>query len=117
MNIEVLEEDQEPRFELVEHLELLIGSKIGFCDKDDYKHWEFMQKDGCQETWEEFKSQICFVGIVLPPPDFEIRGASIEPEKAIICIIDYSCEKCYPETTYITLGRLLDEDIYEIFEV
>lgn len=115
MKIEVIENaDEEPRYELVEHLELKVGDKIAWVYKDEHTFWKGENWD---VTWEEHRSNTCYVGIILPPPDFEMRGGTIAPEEAIICIIDYPCEKTYPEVVYITMDRLLSNpELYEVFE-
>lgn len=117
MEIEVFDdENDEPRYELVEHLTLKVGDKIAWVYKDEYDFWKQENKLGWDSSWEEHKSHTCYTGIILPPPDFEMRGGNIELEDAIICIIDYPCEKCYPEVDYVTMDRLLSNPyLYEVF--
>lgn len=92
---------------------LEIGRKVRWYYKDDLEFWKrekFLNKKTTPKDLAQNE------GIIIPVNDVEIRGSEIDLDNCIVVIYDYSCEKCYPESYYISLGELVsNDDLVEIF--
>lgn len=84
----------------------------------DIIHWYYEEDlEFCREEGLDPKDYNYYSGLVVPIPDIEVRGKGLDIEDAMIAIIDYPCEKSYPESDWIALNRLLDnEDLVEIYK-
>ena len=106
-----------PREEGLEKIKctLNIGQKVAWYSKEDLDYYnEFMKEDDVENN---HRSCAHFRGIVIPRPGIEYRGGELEHDEVVIVIYDYSCEKDYPEISWIALSRILDnEDLVEIFD-
>lgn len=90
--------------------ELIPGKRIYWFFKED--------EDYCKEfcDGESPREHPVYSGIVVPAPDCEMRGGSLEWEDCVVVHDIYPVEKCYCEVVYIALPRLLDaEGLVEIF--
>lgn len=113
MIIEIVDNSNFREDEL-DHPVLNLGDSICWIYGEDREYWEQLNKEGYDETWDQFKNQICARGLVIPRPDWEFRGGEIDPQDAIICVYDYNVEKCYPETCYITFSSISENaEVYE----
>lgn len=89
--------------------DLRIGAVVTWYYADELKFWK-----GEKLNPREMASN---TGIIVPAHDVEIRGHILEPENCVVVQYDYACEKCYPESTWFALNRLLDNpEVVEIFE-
>lgn len=86
------------------------GQRVYWYYKDDL---EF-----CKEIGEDARRSYLYSGIVFTRPFIEKPNYESEMniEDCIVCIDWYPCEKCYPETDWIALNRLIDnDDLVEIY--
>jgi len=86
------------------------GSRIYWYFDDDKK---FADEEGIN-----IKEDPPFSGLVIARPDIIMQSGSreLDYEDCVVVVDDYPTEKCYPETDWIALNRLLDnEDLVEIF--
>jgi len=58
-------------------------------------------------------------GVVVVAPGREISSpdAEIDIDDAIVVVSSHPCEKCYPESSWVTLSRLIDDaGLVEVFD-
>lgn len=78
------------------------GMRLAWWYQDDV--------DYAKEYDIDLNSEPPFQGIAIIAPDKEIRDEWFEGEDCVIVMDEYPIEKCYCESTYLTLRRLLDND-------
>ena len=77
------------------------------------------EKKFCESIGEEPRLMKYWSGITVIAPDREVRsmGCELEIEDCVVVLDWHPCEKCYPESDWIALNRLLDNpDLVEIYD-
>jgi hypothetical protein len=88
-----------------------LGKRVFWYYKDDL---EFYEGEG--ESVKDYNDAL-FSGLVITIPGIE-RGQELDVNQAIIIVDSYPTEKESPETYWMSLGRLLeDENIVEIYSI
>ena len=77
------------------------GARCSWCYADDLKFWCDFEggKMPHPKDWP-------YSGIIVPIPDHDGRG-ELEPEKCMVCVLDYPIEKENPEVDWTPMLRLL----------
>lgn len=99
-----------------------IGDRLCWCYDEDAKFWkeEFKheyRKIGFDSWLGDFvrNNGNCYKGVLFVLPDTE--GFQIDNE-AILCIYSYPCEKCSPESYWISFCRFLEnKDLYKVWKI
>ena len=81
------------------------GQRIGWWYREDEEYAK-----ECGDTVEE---DIPFMGVVVPGPDIENRSGSMgefDSEECVVVVTVFPVEKCYPDTDYVAMKRLLNND-------
>lgn len=90
---------------------LMSGKRVFWYFEEDQK---FFKDEG--ENVEEHTNDI-FSGIIVGRHGVENNWGELDVEDCVIIMDQYPCEMCYPEYTWITLKRLLDNDmLIKVFE-
>ena len=88
------------------------GSRIYWYYQEDLDFYKKLESD--------VREQKCFSGLCVIAPDREIRNIDqeLECDECVIIVDDYPTEKCYPESEWIAINRLIDNDsLIEIYEL
>lgn len=91
---------------------LLPGAKVGWYYQDDLDYWQ--ECFGGDEFDPERGSQ--WRGILVPISGLENNGGEFEFDQMIVVMTSHPCEKCYPETGWMSLPSLMS-DVVEIYEI
>ena len=82
-------------------------------------YWYFQEDVDFQKEYApdiEIRLDPPYSGIAVAKNGIEIRGAMEMPEDCLIVIDRYPVEKCYCESSWIAMGRLLDAPgLIEVF--
>ena len=88
------------------------GARIRWYYQDGLDSWKKCGEDGNPRDYAHYS------GIVFAVPGIEVRhhDEDLDFDQAIVCVDEYECEKCYPDTEWVALSRLLDDPkLIEVF--
>lgn len=96
---------------------LRIGSKVGWYYKDSLESWKRWEErlDMPGQVKAPLPENLPYQGILVPAPSMEIRSQALEANEAVVVQFSYPTEKCYPDSQWFSLTRLLDNpDLVEV---
>jgi len=93
------------------HCQLKHGHRIYWYYEDDLKTFSEMGLN-IYECYKDMHS-----GIVVGKPDVDVRGNELDVEDCVVIMDMYPVEKEYPQFTWLSLKRILDDpDLVDVFD-
>lgn len=90
------------------------GRRIGWFYKEDDDYFRKYEGDNPRESPP-------YSGLMVCTPGKEMRGGAdtdLDHDQCIVIVERFPTEKCYPDSAWIALGRLLDaDDLVEVFSI
>jgi hypothetical protein len=87
------------------------GARCSWCFADDLKFWCDFEKGKMPHPKDWF-----YEGIIMPIPNHDGRR-ELEPDKCVVCVMDYPIEKENPEVDWVPLLTLLTSPGLHLFHV
>jgi len=78
---------------------LTAGAKCAWCFEDDIEFWRSEKQAPHPKDW-------FYSGFIVPLPDHDGRGV-LQPDRCIVCVMDYPIEKENPSVDWVALLSLL----------